>query len=166
MKQIYAAALACLALAAAAPAEAGETRFACPDLTKGVKLGDCPSEQEMKDSYNASCPEALQKSGACPEFGSYMVLKSKALWSVFSSGQEFLPYISCLISEEKVRASKPIGVRVKCDTATERCKALCEYDNDVYVELRFAGMCHTDTGEAIDCKTDPVACAVTCETGE
>jgi len=153
------------ALVSTNAALAGEVQLACPaDLTDAEQLGSCPSTQELKEGYDATCPSVMAKRNECKPYATYAKSKSKALWGVTSGGEEFLSYVRCSLPPETVKASKPQSVKVKCDMGSGRCEAQCGYENDFVLKLRFKGECKTANAGTIDCKDDPKACVVTCET--
>ncbi|MBL4615540.1 MAG: hypothetical protein JKY27_11795 [Magnetovibrio sp.] len=145
---------------------AGEASFSCPDLSAAEQVGSCPSDKELKEGYDATCPSAMARRNECKPFAAYAKSKGKSLWAAKAGDEEFLSYVQCGISPETVRGSKVQSVDVKCDFNSGRCEAVCGYENDFNLKLRIKGSCRTATAAKIDCKDDPSACTVTCETIE
>lgn len=144
-------------------AHSSDTVLACPSLATAQQLGTCPSEQDLRIAYRASCPEFMEKRGECKPFKGFAMAKNTALWSVMGGSEEFMAYVSCAKSNAEVTTSKPVSIEAKCALKSGRCEARCTYDSGVTFSLRVKGACQTATGEKITCKDDPQSCVFKCE---
>ncbi|MCW8916873.1 MAG: hypothetical protein OQK24_13610 [Magnetovibrio sp.] len=135
----------------------------CPELSAAEQLGNCPSQQELKEGYDATCPSAMAKRNQCKPFSAYIKSKGKAIWSVMMNGEEQLPYIHCGVTQETVRASKPQSVSVKSSLQTLRSEVKCTYENDFSLRFPIKGHCSTGNRGVVECKKDAQDCVVKCE---
>lgn len=138
-------------------------QVSCPSLSTAEKLGDCPSDTDLKNLYRETCSPMLERQGECTPYDKFAKSKNKALWAAMSANEEFLSYIQCTLPDDTIKASKIVSIDTKCDQKTGRCVANCGYENGVKFSLRVQGSCETTTRQKIDCQTDPALCVATCE---
>jgi hypothetical protein len=139
------AAVVCLATF---PAMAGEIR--CPDLATAVQVGSCPSEEELKISFNGYCGDNARiydKGGdvTCVTFENYRKLKDIALWEA----GDFQGYLHCSRSAEAHKATKLFGM--KALRAGKITRVICTYDDGDEMTLRTRSECTVEGNVAV-CK--------------
>ncbi len=134
-----------LLLAPTFGATAADT-LSCPDLSTAVRVGSCPSDEELKYTFMGYCGDNARLYGrdgdTCESFENYRKAKNTALWE--SADGSFSAYLSCALPETGWREARPgrIAVerkgtltRVICDyqegvTFTHRGKAACVVEGD------------------------------------
>ena len=71
--------------------------FSCPDLTGAVQVNACPTEEELKFTYNGYCSDNAKayanQTDSCIRYEDYRQMKNTARWE--SKDGEFDGYVSC-----------------------------------------------------------------------
>jgi hypothetical protein len=131
--------IATLAIAAMTPAFAGE--IACPDLSTSVQVAPCPSEEELRYTFNGFCGDNARMfakdTDTCVSYENYRKVKNNALWEAGSS--EFQGYVSCDLDPSSVKAAKVQSIAV--GKAGKLTRVVCEYGNGVVFAFRTHAAC-------------------------
>lgn len=140
------------------PAMAGTVP--CPDLSAAVQLAACPSEEDLKFTFNGYCsadarPYSLDTE-ACTDYRKYRRLKNVALWE--APGGDFQGYVSCDLPPAVVRAAKV--ARIAATRQGKITRLVCDYQNDIAFAYRTREACQVEAGT--NCAADPAACSATC----
>ena len=134
----------------------------CPSLKTAQRVGDCPSEAELKFTFTGYCSDNARiygKDSTCTDYQAYRRLKNVALWE--SADGAFQGYVSCALDETKLRAALPRNVAITRQGKLTR--VLCTYDEGVALALRTRDQC-TLAGGASEGRCDGAAdnCKVSC----
>lgn len=147
------------ALAAALPARAGT--LACPDPAQAVQVATCPSEDELRYTFNGFCGDDrrlyARDTDTCATYQNYRKAKNVALWE--SADGAFQAYLSCDLPAGALKDIKPRAVAVSKQGKLTRVS--CSYAEDIVFTHRTKAQCKV-AGNA-DCAADPASCAATCE---
>lgn len=158
MKKALLASILCGALSFPAMAET----VICPDLAGAVKVGVCPTEDELKFTYTGYCADNSRiykrDNEACLDYKDYRKMKNVVLWE--SKDGTFHAYVSCEMPEKQLRAAKAASVAVAKQGNMTR--VVCGYGNDLSFVHRTRAECKADTAETCSGK----ACTATCETAQ
>lgn len=132
----------------------------CPDLAAAAQLAACPSEEDLKFTFNGYCsadarPYSLDTE-ACTDYRKYRRLKNVALWE--APGGDFQGYVSCDLPLEKVKAAKVSGIAVARQGKITRL--VCSYTDGISFTYRTREACLVEAGK--NCAADPAACSATC----
>jgi hypothetical protein len=148
-----------LSLGAALPALA-ET-IACPDPAKAVQVATCPSEEELKYTYNGFCGDDrrlyAKDTDTCASYENYRKEKNLALWE--SADGVFQAYLSCDLPAGALKNLKPATISVGKQGKLTR--VACSYAGNITFTYRSKAQC-TVQGSG-DCAADPAACKASCE---
>lgn len=137
--------------------------MACPDLAQAIQVAPCPSEADLRYTYNGYCSDNARiydreaDGVTCTSFEHYRKLKNIALWE--SKDGEFHAYLSCDRSPETVKSARPQQVMVSRKGKMTRLQ--CDYGNELVFTHRTHAECRV-TGDA-QCTTDPASCRAECE---
>jgi len=143
----------------AVPVSAHE--LACPDLSRAVQIGACPSEEELRYTFTGFCA-ANERSyrgdtGVCTDFEAYRRLKNHALWE--STDGAFSGYVSCDLTPSEVRSASVSSVH---GSKQGRITVLaCGYTRGISFSHRTRAECRITNPSA--CPSDAAACRATCE---
>lgn len=147
--------LAALSLGAAAGT------MTCPDLAGAVQVNACPTEEELKFTYNGFCSDTAKayanQTDSCIKYEDYREMKNVALWE--SKDGVFSGYISCALPTEQLKASKVSAMAVERQGKLN--KLVCSYANNVRLTYRTKAACAVDNEKA--CKANPASCTATCD---
>jgi hypothetical protein len=152
----------CLALFAAVlslPATAA--RLACPDLASAVQVNACPTDEELKFTYNGYCSDNAKayakETDSCVRYEDYRRMKNVARWE--SKDGEFDAYVSCDLPADKFRALKATGMKVV--QQGKLTKLVCSYPGGISFSFRTKGACMVADDQA--CIADAANCMAACD---
>ena len=154
-----------IALAALISAGSMATAFAatvtCPDLSTVVKVGACPSEEELQYTFNGYCSDNARMydragTDVCTDYKLYREFKNTAFWE--TPDGKFDGYISCSPGKGDFAGAKPKELKISKQGSVTRI--VCDYGNDHIFTHRTKAKCQAD---AANCATDPAACKAQCE---
>lgn len=132
----------------------------CPDLASAVRVGVCPSEEELKLTYVGYCSDNARiyrrDNEACLDYQDYRKMKNIALWE--SKDGEFNAYVSCDLPEARVREARASSVSVAKQSGMTRL--MCGYGEGLTFVRRARAECRV-AGEAGACSG--ASCAATCD---
>lgn len=135
--------------------------LACPDLSAAMQVNACPTEEELKFTYNGFCSDMAKayanQTDSCMRYEDYRVMKNVALWE--SKDGVFSGYVSCALPVGKVKALQPTGVQVA--TQGKLTKLVCAYPEGINLTYRTKGACALDNEKA--CASDPASCKASCD---
>lgn len=136
------AVFACLVAAPAAWAE----EVSCPDLSRAVQVGDCPSEAELKYSYAGYCSDDARmydkdNGNTCVTIEDYKKLKNHALWEA----GDFQGYLHCGRTPEQTRTL--VLTDVKVAPAGKLSRVVCTYEDGAQMVLRTRRACTQAEGK-------------------
>lgn len=133
----------------------------CPDLSAAVQVNACPTEEELKFTYNGFCSDTAKayanQTDSCIRYEDYREMKNVAMWE--SKDGVFSGYVSCGLPVGKVKALKPTGMAVA--TQGKLNKLVCAYPEGVNFTYRTKGACAVDNAKA--CTSDPASCKASCD---
>lgn len=148
-----------LTLGAALPARA-ET-VACPDAAQAVQVATCPSEEELKYTYNGFCSDDkrlyAKDYDTCSSYENYRKEKNVALWE--SVDGVFQAYLSCDLPPGALKKRKAAAISVTRQGKLTR--VACRYDDGITFTHRTKALCKVQGSG--DCIADPAACKASCE---
>mgnify|MGYP005854759293 CR=1 FL=1 len=157
MKHSLAALLA--ALAAALPVRA-ET-VACPDPARAVQVATCPSEDELRYTFNGFCSDDrrlyARDSDTCASYENYRKAKNIALWE--SADGAFHAYLSCDLPAGALQGLKPRSIAVSRQGKLTRIA--CSYAEGIVFTHRSKAQCRV-IGRG-DCAADAAHCQAVCD---
>jgi len=152
----------CLALFFAAlslPATAA--RLACPDLASAVQVNACPTDEELKFTYNGYCSDNAKayakETDSCVRYEDYRQMKNVARWE--SKDGEFDAYVSCDLPADKFRALKATGMKVV--QQGKLTKLVCSYPGGISFSYRTKGACMVADDKT--CVADAANCMAACD---
>ncbi|WP_291990497.1 hypothetical protein [Candidatus Accumulibacter sp. ACC007] len=152
--------VAFLVLASAAAESAAET-LSCPDLATAVQVGTCPSEAELKYTFNGYCSDNRrmyeQDTSVCTDYQAYRKLKNVAQWE--SADGAFSAYVSCDLAAETIKAM-PVS-RIAAGKQGKISLLTCSYAEGISFSYRSRRQC-TVAGKG-DCAGHPAACQASCD---
>ncbi|MBE2260423.1 MAG: hypothetical protein H6942_11955 [Candidatus Accumulibacter sp.] len=151
-----------LALLFAPPlaASAAET-LSCPLLTSAVQVGNCPSEAELKYTFNGYCSDNRrmyeEDASVCTDYQDYRKLKNVAHWE--SADGAFTAYLSCDLPARQIKAAHASRI-----TIAKRGKITllaCDYGEGIIFNHRSRQQCSV-VGDG-NCAASPASCQASCE---
>lgn len=132
--------------------------LSCPDLASAVQVAPCPSEAELRYTYNGFCSDNSRLYGRdillCANYEDYRAAKNIALWE--SADGEFSGYLSCNVEPASIHASQPLTMTLQRQRGLSLLH--CDYENDHRLTHRTRAQC---TVEVADCQQDN--CRARCE---
>lgn len=153
----FALALLCWASLPAAQAET----VPCPDPAQAVQVGACPSEEELKYTFNGFCSDDNRAYGkdadVCTDYQRYRRLKNVALWE--SADGAFHAYLPCDLPADALKSAKASGIAVAKQGKMTRL--LCRYRDGITFTHRLKAECTVAPEDR--CAADPAACQATCD---
>lgn len=120
-----------------------ENVYTCPDISKAVKVGDCPTGDELKRMFRSTCGstdtenENPHAKGVCRSYQVFSKIKNTALWELDDG--EYVGYLSCNATEAQIKAGKPIKISI--GQRREWDRVICTYDNGAELVLRTRETC-------------------------
>jgi len=149
-----------LLLSSAIPA-ALAADISCPDLRTVIQAGACPTEEDLRFTFNGYCSADSRAYGTgaevCTDYQLYRKLKNIVLWE--SGDGAFQAYISCDLPGDSFKTRTPSGIAVSKQGKMSRLT--CSYGEGVAFTLRTRDECRVENAEA--CKTDAAACKASCQ---
>jgi hypothetical protein len=140
---------------------ASAATLVCPDLSAATQVNACPTEEELKFTYNGFCSDTAKayanQTDSCIRYEDYRAMKNVAMWE--SKDGVFSGYVSCALSAAQVKALKPSGMTVA--TQGKLNKLVCAYPEGINLTYRTKGACAVDNAKA--CASDPATCKASCE---
>lgn len=147
------------ALATALPARAGT--LACPDPAQAVQVATCPSEDELRYTFNGFCGDDrrlyARDTDTCATYENYRKAKNVALWE--SADGAFQAYLSCDLPAGALKNLKPRAIAVSRQGKLTRVS--CTYAEAIVFTHRTKAQCKA--ADNANCAVDPAACTVSCE---
>ena len=133
----------------------------CPALAGAVQVNACPTEEELKFTYNGFCSDTAKayanQTDSCIKYEDYREMKNVALWE--SKDGVFSGYISCALGADKLKVGKATAMAVERQGKLN--KLVCSYPNGVRLTYRTKAACAVDNEKA--CKANPASCTATCD---
>lgn len=143
-----------LLLGSALPAMA-ET-MACPKLTNAVQIGTCPTEDELKYTFNGFCSDNARMyakdTDPCTDYKNYRKLKNIAAWE--SADGNFSGYVSCDLPAASVKAAE--ASRIAVVKKGKITQLVCTYPDGISLSHRTRAECKVEgdgkCATGTDCK--------------
>jgi hypothetical protein len=133
----------------------------CPDLSVAVQVASCPTEEDLKFTFNGYCSDNKRMyekdTDVCTDYQRYKALKNVALWE--SGDGAFQAYVSCDLPVPAVKAAKISSIAISRNKGISRL--VCEYREGVVFTNRVRAECKFD--ESTNCSVTPSGCKVICE---
>ncbi len=135
---------------AAQPASA-KSVYICPDISKAVKVGECPSEDELLRMFSSTCGSRDTKNenphakGFCKHYNLFRKVKNTSLWE--SGDGEYMGYLSCDSTEGKIKASKLVKISIGQQRVWDR--VICTYEGGSNLVLRTRETCEVPGAKPI-----------------
>lgn len=160
LRHVAASALFLSLLATPALAET----LSCPDLTKVVQAGACPTEEELQYTYIGYCSEDARayrlETGVCVDYKDYRKLKNISLWETQDGA--FQSYVSCDLPLASWRSAKPVKISLAPPKRGEKMtRLMCDYGNDVVFTHRTHAACKVEGEES--CVGNAAGCKASCQ---
>lgn len=134
--------VASLSLSAAA------AQFSCPDLAGAVQVNACPSEDELKFTYNGYCSDNAKayanQTDSCIRYEDYRAMKNTSRWE--SKDGEFDGYVSCDLPVSQFKSLKATGMKVV--QQGKLTKLVCAYPQGVNFTYRTKQTCVVQNDKA------------------
>ncbi|MCP3850093.1 MAG: hypothetical protein GY694_07645, partial [Gammaproteobacteria bacterium] len=117
--------------------------YTCPDISKSVKIGGCPSDDELKRMFNATCGwddtenDNPHAKGVCKNYSLFRKAKNTALWE--SKDGEYSGYLSCDKKESEIKATKLVKISTTLKKQINR--VICTYEGGSELVLRTFEFC-------------------------
>lgn len=147
--------------AASLSLSAGATQLACPDLAAAVQVNACPSEDELKHTYNGFCSDSAKayanETDSCLRYSDYRQMKNVAFWE--SQDGVFDGYVSCDLPAGKFKALKATAMKIVVQG--KLTKVVCSYPKGVNFTYRTKDACRI--GNEKSCAADAANCLATCD---
>lgn len=141
-RTIFAVLLASLSLTASA------ATLVCPDLSGAAQINACPTEEELKYTYNGFCSDAAKayanQTDSCLRYEDYRAMKNVALWE--SKDGVFDAYVSCDKPPAEVRMLRSTGMKI--EKQGKLTKLVCSYPGGVKFTYRTKGACQLENAQA------------------
>jgi hypothetical protein len=142
------------------PAAMADT-VSCPDLSAAVQVAACPTEEDLKFTFNGYCSDNKRMyekdTDVCTDYQRYRQLKNVALWE--SADGVFQAYVSCDFPVAGVKRLKASSITASRKGGVTRL--LCTYGEGVLFTNRTRAECTID--EKVSCSADPLGCKANCE---
>lgn len=152
--------LASILFAATLSLSATAATFSCPDLASVVQVNACPTEDELKHTYNGFCSDSAKayanQTDSCIRYEDYRQMKNLARWE--SKDGEFDAYISCDLPAGKFKALKPMSMKLV--TQGKLSKLVCSYSDGINFTYRTKAACAIENEKA--CASNAANCKATC----
>ena len=136
-------------------------QLACPELATATQVNACPTEDELKFTYNGYCSDNAKayanQTDSCVRYEDYRQMKNTARWE--SKDGEFDGYVSCDLPADKFKALKAISMKVV--PQGKLTKLVCTYPNSINFTYRTKGACKLVDEKA--CATDAANCKAACD---
>ncbi len=135
----------------------------CPDLAQAAQVGTCPSEEELKYTFDGYCSDNAriynwQEEQVCTDYALYRRLKNVVLWEA-GNGGDFQAYLSCDLPQQRINAAKPASIAVAIKGKLTR--VVCNYGEGITFVYRTKARCQIDG--AGNCASGPSACQAKCD---
>ncbi|AVZ79543.1 hypothetical protein C3497_08885 [Zoogloeaceae bacteirum Par-f-2] len=132
--------------------------LSCPDLSAAVQVATCPSDAELKYTYNGYCSDNARlydnDGEVCTSFEAYLKRKNNALWE--SADGAFSGYLTCNQPAATLRSATPVSMTVHRKGKLTMVE--CEYSDGSRLTHRTKVECKV---EQADC-TAAGGCTATC----
>lgn len=139
---------------------AGAATLSCPDLASAVQVNACPTEDELKFTYNGYCSDNAKayanQTDSCIRYDDYRAMKNTARWE--SKDGEFDGYVSCDLPAAQFKALKATSLKVVVQG--KLTKLVCSYPKGINFTYRTKQTCTIDNEKA--CAADAANCKATC----
>lgn len=133
----------------------------CPDLSAAVQVAACPTEEDLKFTFNGFCSDNARMysrdTEVCTDYQRYRQLKNVALWE--SRDGVFQAYVSCDRPAAQVKASTASAISIARKGGITQ--VVCTYREGVVFTNRTRAQCTVDA--KADCASDPASCVANCE---
>lgn len=120
-----------------------ESVYTCPDISNSVKVGECPSEDDLLRMFSSTCgstdtqKENPHAKGFCKNYSMFRKVKNTSLWE--SGDGEYMGYLSCDSTENKIKASKLVKISIGQKRVIDR--VICTYEGGFELALRTRETC-------------------------
>ena len=122
--------------------------FSCPDLAGAVQVNACPTEEELKFTYNGYCSDNAKayanQTDSCIRYEDYRQMKNTARWE--SKDGEFDGYVSCELPASEFKALKATSLKVV--QQGKLTKLVCSYDKGIRLTHRTRANCTVANAQA------------------
>ena len=133
----------------------------CPDLSAAVQVAACPTEEDLKFTFNGFCSDNARMyskdTEVCTDYQRYRQLKNVALWE--SRDGVFQAYVSCDLPAARVKEARASAIAVAKKGGITQ--VVCTYREGVVFTNRTREQCAVDAKAS--CATDPASCVANCE---
>ena len=135
--------------------------FSCPDLAGAVQVNACPTEEELKFTYNGYCSDNAKayanQTDSCIRYEDYRQMKNTARWE--SKDGEFDGYVSCELPASEFKALKATSLKVV--QQGKLTKLVCTYPKGINFTYRTKSVCKLLDEKT--CAADPANCKAACD---
>ena len=135
--------------------------FSCPDMAGVVQVNACPTEEELKFTYNGYCSDNAKayanQTDSCIRYEDYRQMKNTARWE--SKDGEFDGYVSCDLPASEFKALKATSLKVV--QQGKLTKLVCTYPKGINFTYRTKSACKLLDEKA--CAADAANCKAACD---
>jgi hypothetical protein len=153
--------LALALFAASLSFSAAAASLTCPDLAGAVQVNACPTEEELKFTYNGYCSDNAKayanQTDSCIRYEDYRAMKNTARWE--SADGEFDGYVSCDLPAAQFKAFKATSMKVVAQG--KLTKLVCVYPKGINFTFRTKQTCKLVDDKA--CVANAANCTAACD---
>lgn len=136
-------------------------QLVCPEPAATVQVNACPTEEELKFTYNGYCSDNAKtyanQTDSCIRYEDYRAMKNTARWE--SKDGEFDGYVSCDLPADKFKALKATSMKIV--PQGKLTKLVCTYPSGINFTHRTKGACKLLDEKA--CAADAANCKANCD---
>lgn len=134
--------------------------LSCPNLSTAIQVGSCPSEEELKYTFNGYCSDNARMyekgTDACTDYQEYRRMKNTAPWE--AGNGVFQAYLSCDLPATSLKNVAPASIAVARQGKITR--VVCTYQDEIVFTYRTRAECKVE-GDG-NCSTEGAACKANC----
>lgn len=132
----------------------------CPDPARAVQIATCPSEEELKYTFNGFCSDDrrlyAKDTDTCASYENYRKVKNIALWEAADGA--FHAYISCDLPAQTLKQLRPTAIAATRQGSLTR--VVCSYGDQLTFTYRTKAACKVQADG--NCAADAAACKADC----
>jgi hypothetical protein len=157
MTRRFIALLLTLGLATHALAET----LSCPKLSTAIQIGACPTEEDLKYTFNGYCSDNARMYGkdtdACTDYRQYRRMKNTAAWE--AADGTFQAYVSCDLPAASVKSAE--ASRITAVKHGKITQLVCTYRDGIAFSYRTRAECKVE-GDGM-CSAETPVCRAICD---
>ena len=135
--------------------------LSCPKLSTAIQIGTCPTEEELKYTFNGYCSDNARMYGkdtdACTDYQQYRRMKNTAAWDAADGAYQ--GYVSCDLPATAVKTAE--ASKITLVKQGKIMQVVCTYTNGIAFSYRTRAECKIE-GDGI-CGAAASVCQVICD---